>query len=156
LAYLERAELFFLAHGVAAKKQVATLLRTIGSKPYGFLRSLAAPKAPKDLKYEEVVMMLKSHYEPPPLVIAERYRFHLRSQEAGETISDFVAELRRLSTKCKFEETTDFLEESLPDWFFIGLRAESTRKQLLTEQKLTFSRAIEIAQSVETATKDAQ
>jgi len=139
---------------VAAEKQVATLLSTIGSKSYGFLRSLAVPKAPKDLKYE-VVTMLKSHYEPPPLVIAERYRFHLRSQEAGETISDFVAELRRLATKCKFEETTDFLEESLRDRFVIGLRAEGTRKRLLTEQKLTFSRAIEIAQSVETATKDA-
>jgi len=90
---LERAELFFLAHGMVAEKQVATLLSTIGSKSYGFLKSLAAPKAPKDLKYKEVVPMLKSHYEPPPLVIAEHYCFHLRSQEARETISDFVAEL---------------------------------------------------------------
>ena len=155
-AYLERAELFFLAHGVAAEKQVATLFSTIGSKPYGFLRSLAAPKAPKDLKYDEVVTMLKSHYEPPPLVVADRYRFHLCSQEVGETISEYLAELRRLATKCKFEDTTDFLEESLRDRFVIGLRAESTRKRLLTEQKLTFSRAMEIAQSVETATRDAQ
>ena len=155
-AYLERIELFFLAHGVAAEKQVPTLLSTIGSKPYGFLRSLAAPKAPKELKYEEVVTMLKNHYEPPPLVIAERYRFHLRSQEVGETISEYVAELRRLATKCKFEDTTDFLEESLRDRFVIGLRVESTRKRLLTEQKLTLLKAIEIAQSLETATKDAQ
>jgi len=154
-AYLERIELFFLAHGVAAEKQVPTLLSTIGSKPYGFLRSLAAPKAPKELKYDEVVKMLKSHYEPPPLVIAERYRFHQRSQEVGETISDYLAELRRLASKCKFEDTENFLEESLRDRFVIGLHVESTRKRLLTEQKLTLSKAIEIAQSLETATKDA-
>ena len=83
---------------MAPEKQVATLLSTIGSNPYGFLRSLAAPKALKDLKYPEAVRMLKSHYEPPPLVIAERYLFYLWSQEVGETINDYVAELRWLAT----------------------------------------------------------
>ena len=145
-AYLERIELFFQAHEVAPEKQVATLLSTIGSKPYGYLRSLAAPKAPKDLKYPEVVTMLKSHYEPPLIVITECYCFHLRIQEVGETISDYAAELRQLATKCKFEDTTDFLEESLRDHFMIGLHAESTWKRLLTESKLTFSKAIEIAE----------
>ena len=60
------------------------------------------------------------------------------------------------SYKCKFEDTIDFLEESLCDRFVIGLCAGGTRKQLLTESKPTFSKTKEIAQSVETATKDAQ
>ena len=51
--------------------------------------------------------MLKSHFEPAPIVIAERYRFHRREQAAGESIADYVAELRRLTTHCKFEVTTD-------------------------------------------------
>ena len=155
-AYLERMELFFHAHEVGAEKHVAVLLSTIGSKPYGVLRSLAVPKTPKELKYAEVVKMLQDHYEPAPLVIAERYRFHQRSQDVGESIADYVAELRRLATKCKFEDTTDFLEDSLRDRFVFGLRAEGIRKRLLTEPKLTFAKAIEIAQSVETASKDAQ
>jgi len=45
---------------VAAEKKAPTLLTTIGSKPYEFLRSLAAPKAPKELKYDEVVKILKN------------------------------------------------------------------------------------------------
>ena len=89
-------------------------------------------------------------------MIAERYRFHRRDQAVRENITDYVAELRKLTTHCKFEETTDFLEESLRDRFVCGLRSEGTRKRLLTENKLTFSEALEIAQSLEAATKDAQ
>ena len=39
---------------------------------------------------------------------------------------------------------------------FQGLRVESTRKQLLTKKNLTFAKVLEIAQNLETATKDAQ
>ena len=141
---------------VGANKHVAVLLSNIGSKSYGVLRSLAVPKTPKELKYAEMVKILKDHYELVPLVITECYRFHQRSQDIGESIADYVAELRRLVTKCKFEETTDFLEDSLRDRFVFGLRAEGIRKRLLSESKLTFAKAIEIAQSVETASKDAQ
>jgi len=108
------------------------------------------------LKYDKVVKLLKSHYELPPLVIAKCYHYHLRSQEVGETISEYVAELRWLASKCKFEDATDFLEESLCDSFVIGLHVESTWKRLLTEHKLTLSKAIEIAQSLETTTNGAQ
>jgi hypothetical protein len=66
-----------------------------------------------------------------------------------------VAELRRLTTHCKFEDTTDYLEESLCDRFAFGLRMESTKKRLPTEKNLTFAKALEIAKSQETATKDA-
>ena len=50
---------------------------------------------------------LKRHFDPKPLVIAERFWFYQRSQKATESIADFVADLRRLSIKCEFGE---FLE----------------------------------------------
>ena len=103
--YLERMELFFHTHEVASKKHVAVLLSNIGSKPYEVLRSLEVPKTPKELKYADIERILRDHYEPAPLVIAVRYRFHQRSQDIGESIADYVAELQRLATKCKFEET---------------------------------------------------
>jgi len=53
------------------------LLITIDSKAV-LLRGLAALK---DLKYEEVMTMYKSHYEPPPL---EHYHFQLCNQEVGD------------------------------------------------------------------------
>ena len=67
-----------------------------------------------------------------------------------------MAELRKLTTYCKFEDTKDCLEELLHDRFVCGLRNEGTRKCLLTEKTLTFTQAIDVAQNHETAFKDAQ
>ena len=155
-AYLERVELYFVANDIDAAKQVPILLSSIGAKTYELLRSLTAPKAPKEKSLKELKDTLTSHFEPAPIVIAERYRFHRREQKAGESIAEYVAELRRLTTHCKFEDTVDYLEESLRDRFVCGLRTESTKKRLLTEKKLTFASAVELAQSLETASKDAQ
>ena len=155
-AYFERVEMYFTANDIADDKQVPVLLSSIGAKTYELLRSLVAPKVPKEKTFKDIEKLLKDHFEPTPSVIAERYRFHRRDQAVGENITDYVAELRKLTTHCKFEETTDFLEESLRDRFVCGLRSEGTRKRLLTENKLTFSKALEIAQSLEAATKDAQ
>ena len=120
------------------------------------MQSLAAPKAPKEKTLDEITKLLKSHFEPTPSVIAEHYQFHRRDQAAGETIADFVAELRKLTTHCKFEDITDFLDESLRDRFVCGLRSESVRKHLFKEEKLIFAKAVDLAQTLETSSKDAQ
>ena len=47
------------------------------------------------------------------LVIAERFRFYQRGQKLGESIAEFVADLRRLSIRCEFGE---FLDQALRVW----------------------------------------
>ena len=66
-----------------------------------------------------------------------------------------MVEVQLLATKCKFEDTQDFLKDLLRDRFVFGLHPKGIRKRLLTESNLTFVKTIEIAQSVETASKDA-
>ena len=43
---------------------------------YNLLRNLLAPVAPMNKSLDEAVSTLKAHYEPKPLVIAERFHFH--------------------------------------------------------------------------------
>ena len=105
--YLERLQLYFDANKVEDDRKVAVLLTVIGAKAYDTLRSLLAPTLPKDKGFSELMDALKRHFDPKPLVIAERFRFYQRSQKATESIADFVADLRRLSIKCEFGE---FLE----------------------------------------------
>ena len=114
-AHLELVELYFNANNVTDNKTVPALLSNIGAKTYGLLRSLVAPKAPKEKTLDDIKKLLKCHFEPTPSVIAEHYLFHHRDQASGETIAAFVADLRKLTTHCKFEDTTDFLQESLRD-----------------------------------------
>ena len=152
VTYMARVKLFFTANGVEEGRQVPTFLTLIGPKTYQLLTDLMSPDHPKDKTLAEIETTLKKHLNPTPLVIAERFRFHQRRQGENEPIKDFVASLKALASTCQFGE---FLNDALRDKFVCGLKDSSTQKKLLTEASLTFVRAIEIATSNETASKDA-
>ena len=152
-AYMERVHIFFAAHGVPDEKKVPVFLNGIGGTAYGILRSLVAPDSPMSKSLEVLTEKLRDHYEPRPIIIAERFHFHKRDQHSGESITEFVAELRRLAARCKFEA---FLDEALRDRFVCGLRSETIQRSLLSEKELTFASAVEKAKSMEAAHVNAQ
>jgi len=84
-AYSERVKLFLEANDIPEAKHVAVLLSAIGGETYGLLRNLVAPATPRDKTYKELIEVLEKHFEPKPLLIAERFHFHRRYQQAGET-----------------------------------------------------------------------
>ena len=137
-AYIERVQLFYAANDIAVDKKVPVLLSLIGGKNYELLRNLLAPTLPQEKSFDDLVQCLKCHFEPEPVIIAERYRFHCRNQTAGESVAEFLAELKRLATHCQFGA---FLEEALRDRLVCGLRSESVQKRLLAETDLTLKRA---------------
>uniref|UniRef100_A0AAR2J737 Retrotransposon gag domain-containing protein n=1 Tax=Pygocentrus nattereri TaxID=42514 RepID=A0AAR2J737_PYGNA len=149
--YIERFEHYVVANDIPEAKKVSVLFSVMGPKTYGLLRSLVAPVAPGTKTYEQVVTVLRDHFTPKPLVIAERFRFHKRNQGEGETVAQYVAVLKKLSEHCEFG---GYLEDALRDRFVCGLKCEAVQKRLLTEDKLTFKRAVEHAVSAETATRD--
>jgi hypothetical protein len=140
--YYERVELYFMANGIAANKQVPVFLTVIGSKTYALLEDYLAPAKPKSKTLQELKDVLLNHFEPEPLLIAERFHFHKRNQKGQESIMEYVAELRKLATRCKFG---DYIYDALRDHFVCGLRKENIQSQLLKEKTLTFATAIEMA-----------
>ena len=96
-AYLERLHLYFEANSIAAEKKVSVLLTVIGAENYTLLRGLVSPTLPKDKTFDELEAVLKAHFEPKALVIAERFRFYRRDQGAEESIANFVAPLRKFA-----------------------------------------------------------
>ena len=152
--YLERVELFLMANKIEDDKlKVTTLLSVIGGKTYERLSSLLSPEKPNSKKFEDLVQVLCEHFEPKPVIIAERFHFHRRDQTEGETIAEYVAELRRIAKSCKFEA---FLSDALRDRLVCGLQSVSTQNKLLAEKDLTLAKAVEIAQAMEAAEKNAQ
>ncbi len=152
-SYVERVEFFFSANDVPAAKHVPVLLSAIGEKTYDLLRNLLVPAALKDKSFKELVMALKSHFELKPLIIAERFKFHQQGQAPGETVAEYIAELRRLATHCEFGA---YLDEVLRDRFVCGLKDEGTQKALLTETELSFAKAVDVAQGREAAARNAR
>ena len=112
-----------------------------------------APAKLKEKSFKQLTEVLKKHYEPTRIVIAEQFYFHRRSQQPGESIAQYVVELRRLATYCEF---TGYLEKALRDRFVCGIRNEGIQRSLLTEKNLTLARAIELAQGMEMAEKNVQ
>ena len=135
-AYVERVELYFEANKIEEERKVPVFLSVLGSKTYSVLRDLLAPSKPKVKKFSELVAALTRHFEPRPIVIAERFRFHKRDQKQGESIAVFLSELRRLAATCSFGS---FLEEALRDRLVCGVLSEAMQRKLLTEADLTLS-----------------
>ena len=92
--------------------------------------------------------LLKDHFEPKRLTIAERFTFHRWNKRPGETIAKYDAALRKLAVTCEFEA---YLEEVLRDRFICELRSKAIQCRLLSEPKLTLRMAIELAQGMEAA-----
>uniref|UniRef100_A0A8C6KTL9 CCHC-type domain-containing protein n=1 Tax=Nothobranchius furzeri TaxID=105023 RepID=A0A8C6KTL9_NOTFU len=105
------------------------------------------------MEYDDIVGVLQTHFAPKPLVIAERFQFHKRNQGEEETVAQYVAVLKRLSEHCEFGA---YLEDALQDRFVCGLKCETVQKRLLTENDLTFRKAVDYAVSAETATREVQ
>ena len=148
-AYLERTNIFFEANKIEEDKQRVTLfLNAIGAKTYSLLRDLLSPEALTTKTFKQLSEALTGHFEPKPLVIAERYYFYQRSQKANESVQEYLAELRKLAQHCAFGE---FLNDALRDRFVCGLRSQAALKRLLAEPELKLEKAIQIAQSLEAA-----
>lgn len=147
--YVERLEHYFVANEVEEENQQRAILLTVcGSKTYGLIRNIVSPDKPSDKTYDELITEIRSHLKPKPLIIAERFKFHQRKQREGETVSQFMAELRKLSEHCNFEA---FLNDALRDRFVCGLTSTATQRKLLSEADLTLKKAMDIAVSMELA-----
>ena len=111
-AYLERAALYFVANGIEKGRQVPILLSSIRARTYSLLRDLVAPVVPGMLPFDQISEVLTSHFYPRHLVIAERFHFHRGVQAVDESIAEFDAVLRNLTTYREFGVT---LDETLHD-----------------------------------------
>ncbi|XP_041353245.1 uncharacterized protein LOC121371430 isoform X2 [Gigantopelta aegis] len=149
--YAERLGHYFNANSIDNNKKVSTLLCLIGGNTYTILRNLLAPEKPTDKTYKQLIDVLATHFSPKPLVIAERFRFRKRNQEHKETVTDYAAVLRQMSRYCEFNAV---LDDNLRDQFVCGLTSEAAQKRLITEEELSFNKALKIAHSMETAVKD--
>ena len=151
MAYLERVDLFFTAKDIGPDKQVSVFLTVVGSRNYALIKSLTAPTLPQEKFYEDLKSVVLAHFRPKPLLITERFRFYQRNQAVGESVHDFLADLRRLAITCEFK---DFLDQALRDHFVCGLRAKGMQKNLLTEPGFNIARALELARNIEAAASE--
>jgi len=155
VSYTERLEQYFIANSISTEgdKRRAILLSSCGAPTYQLIRNLVAPGKPTDKTFAEIVTLVRDHHQPRPSTIVQRFNFHTRTQKPGEKISEFVAQLRKLSEHCEFGET---LEDMLRDRLVCGCRDQRLQCKLLAEPDLNFEKAFKIAKAMETAEREAK
>ena len=105
--YTERTEQLFVANGITDDaKMVAVLLTVTGGKVYALLRNLLAPAKPSKKPFDILVKVMKDHLKLKRLVIAERFKFHRHNQHEGETVAQYLAELRKFSNSVISKSTS--------------------------------------------------
>lgn len=148
VSYLERFDEFLSMYNSSENYKVSMLIASIGPEAYTVLKNLTVPELPKQKNYEQLVTLLKNHYTPKKLLIAERFRFHKRNQNVDESISDYILTLKKLASTCEFKA---HLDDALRDRFVCGLLNEHIQQRLLVESKLTFESACATALNMEMA-----
>ena len=149
-AYCERLEQYFDVQ--EPEKQRAILLSGCGVATYQLIQNGVSPGKPTDHTFEALVKLVTEHHTPPPSVIMQRFRFNSHLQKEGETVVQYVAELRRLSEHCEFDNLDDMLQDRL----VCSIANIKVQRRLLAEPKLVFKKAFELAQAVEVADSNAK
>ena len=151
-SYAERLQQYFAANDVESEgKQRAILLSACGAQTYQLLKNLLTPEKPTDKSFVQLVQLLKDHLQPKPSIIVERFTFHSRSRQEGESIAVFVAELKRLSENCGFGDT---LNDMLRDRLVRGVNDGGMQRRLLSEPDLTYKKALDLTQAMEAAERN--
>ena len=92
--YQELFNHFCVSNDIAGEKKKSAFLTCIGTAAYSKVKDLIIPKKIEDCTYDEIVQLLSEHYKPSCIEVAERYKFFKRTQASGESIMNFLAELK--------------------------------------------------------------
>ena len=86
-------------------------------------------------------------------MIVERFRFNTRTRQQGESVANFIAELRHLTRYCEFGGA---LNDMLRDRLVCGIENSHIQRRLLAEPNLTLHKAVEISLAMESADRNAK
>ena len=133
--YAERLSFYFAANGITndAKKR-AILLSCVGPTTFRLMQSLVLPASLDSLSYDDLVSKVQNRKEPALSVIVRRFQFNTRNQKPSESISEYIAVLRKAAEHCNYGES---LSEMLQDRLICGITNSAVQKRLLAEKELT-------------------
>ncbi|VVC35786.1 Integrase, catalytic core,Aspartic peptidase domain,Ribonuclease H-like domain,Retrotransposon gag [Cinara cedri] len=142
--YQEQLDRFLEVNKIKNDFQKSALLSSIGQDAYKLLRDLCTPQLPKEKTFEELCSLMENHFTPKINIFRERNNFYAASQHDGESVADFTARLKNLSTKCSFGAN---LESILIDKFVFGLKSGKIKDRICEEKptvETTFSQIVEV------------
>ncbi len=94
-----------------------------------------------------------SHCSPKKNETFERYVFHSRLQQQGETFDSFIMDLKLKARTCNFGQLQDSM---IRDQIVFGINDKKVRERHLRETELTLNEAVRICHASEIALQHAK
>ena len=101
-------------------------------------------------KIAEVLKAFTTYFEPLKSEVFDRFLFHRRHQQPGESFDTWLMELRSMVTSCNYG-TAAVIESVLRDQIVLGVASEQVREKLLFETNLKLAEACDIVRACESA-----
>ena len=100
--------------------------------------------------YDAVIETLERLYVKTPNKIFARHELATRKQKTGESLSEFLEELEKLSKHCKFSAVTAevYQSEMIGDSFINGISSIYIRQRLLENAESSLDRGYDIARTL--------
>ena len=105
------------------------------------------------MELDKILEKFEDYCIPKRNVTFERHRFFTCVQKTGETVDQYVTDLRNRSKTCEFGELTDSL---IKDRLVCGIPDNSLRERLLREQDLDLGKALRMCRAAETVKTQAK
>ena len=135
--YVSRLKFYFIANDVEdPRKQKAILLSVAGPELYKLASSLVSPLQPHEVDLDELVQQLNKHYDPKKSISVHRFKFNSRVRKPGESVSTYIAQEASIHSVC-------------------GIGDSRMQRRLLAEEDLTFDKALQLVQAMESADQSA-
>ncbi|MPC43609.1 hypothetical protein E2C01_037259 [Portunus trituberculatus] len=142
-AYMDRFGQSLEVNNIVEDKKKRALFLT-DSEPvvYQLLKNLCSPEKPADKSLKELFSLAAQQYATKDSVAVERFKFSSQNQRENQTISNYMAELKRKASKCYFGGN---LNENLRDRFVWVPHIERIQWNLLQEgDELTWDKACKL------------
>ena len=129
--------------------QVSTLLTVIGAEAHDVFSTFTWTEGVTEetATLSQVLEKFDMYCNPRTNITFERFKFNSRHQQNGETLDQYVTELRKLASQCNFDSVTP--SEILHDRIVFGIADNKVRERLLRESTLTLDRTLEICRAAE-------
>ncbi|XP_039761434.1 uncharacterized protein K02A2.6-like [Pararge aegeria] len=150
-SYIDRLKFCFEANSVIVDNvKRANFFTVCGSRVYDTLLALITPRKATEVTFAEIETLLGKHYSPKPNEISMSFKFYKRDQKRSESVSDFIADVRKLSSKCNFTD----LERMLRDKLVCGMSDSRLQYELLKKDNLRYQDVVDAMLASESAGRD--
>ena len=117
--YSVRIGQYFVAYGIENdERKRAILLTSLSDQVFSTVIDLCFPNTPESQTYKSLCEIMKKHFAPIVSVYCERATFYKVEQKVNESVTEFVARLKKAALFCRFG---NYLDLVLRDKFVSGL-----------------------------------